>query len=90
MIEEDLKPEDLSSEELKLFKEGLIGRETSRRFWQSKQFCTNVQNDIKNFINSTLDIGYCNGYNTVLIAYEKLFGLDERYWKLVNYLEQLN
>lgn len=90
MREEDLKPEDLSPEELKLFKKGLIGRETSRRFWQSKQFSTDVQNDIKKFINSTLDIGYCNGYNTVLQAYEELFGLDERYWKLVDYLDKVN
>ena len=90
MIEEDLKLEDLSSEELKLFKKGLIGRETSRRFWQNKQFSIDTQINIKNFINNTLDIGYCNGYNTVLQAYEELFGLDERYWKLVNYLEKIN
>lgn len=46
--------------------------------------------DLFKNIQYAIDGGYCDGYNTVLQAYENLFGLDENYWKLVNYLNEMN
>lgn len=89
MIEEDIILEELPKEEFELWKKGIRGRQTSRRFWTKKQLDDNISN-IKDFINRTLDIGYCEGYNTVLQAYQELFGLDKRYWQLVNYLDKVN
>lgn len=89
MIEEDIILEELPKEEFELWKRGVRGRQSSRRFWTQKILNNKTQN-IKDFINSTLDVGYCNGYNTVLQAYQELFGLDERYWQLVNYLDKVN
>jgi len=46
--------------------------------------------DLFKSIQYAIDGGYCDGYNTVLTAYEHLFGLDERYWQLVKYLSESN
>lgn len=89
MIEEDIILEELPKEEFELWKKGVRGRQSSRRFWTKRKLDSKIQ-DIRDFINSTLDAGYCDGYNTVLQAYEELFGLDERYWKLVDYLDKVN
>ena len=89
MIEEDIILEELPKEEFELWKKGVRGRQSSRRFWTKRKLDSKIQ-DIRDFINSVLDTGYCDGYNTVLQAYEELFGLDERYWKLVDYLDKVN
>jgi hypothetical protein len=67
----------------------LKGREQSREYWTNKFFEIH-KDDIYAYIKNACDGAYCDGYNTVLQAYEELFGLDERYWKLVDYLDKVN
>lgn len=68
-------------------KYSLKSRETSRNYWTDK-FFERYKNDLESFVKQTADGAYCDGYNTVLQAYEELFGLDKNYWKLVKYLEE--
>ena len=46
--------------------------------------------DFRSSLESTIDEGYCYGYNIVLSAVESVFGLTENYWKIVNKLEEWN
>lgn len=66
---------------------GLKSRDESKKYHVKKLF-ENHSQDINYWLENIVDAGYCDGYNTVLQAYEDLFGLDERYWKLVNYLDK--
>lgn len=67
----------------------LKSRQESREYY-TKKFLENMNDKASSMITYYIDGGYCDGYNTVLQAYENLFGIDERYWKLVNYLNENN
>ena len=69
--------------------EKLKSREESRNY-HTEDFLKNIKEHSSSIITYYIDGAYCDGYNTVLQAYENLFGLDERYWKLVNYLNEQN
>ena len=90
MVEEDIEnEEELPKEEFELWNKGVRGRQSTRRFWTKRRIDDNIQ-EVRDFVNYTIDLGYCEGYNTVLQAYQELFGLDDRYWQLVNFLEKVN
>lgn len=60
--------------------------ETKKHY--TEKFFENHTQDLNCWLEHIIKGGYIDGYNTVLQAYENLFGLDERYWKLVNFLNK--
>lgn len=56
----------------------------------TEEFINNLIDKSASMITYYIDGAYLDGYNTVLQAYENLFGLDENYWKLIDYLNKNN
>lgn len=65
-------------------------RQENKEFW-SNELYKKLELDKKttDLLSYTLDVGYCEGYNTVLDAAEKVLS-SEDYWKIVNYLDEHN
>lgn len=65
-------------------------RQENKEFW-SNELYKKLELDKKttDLLSYTLDAGYCEGYNTVLDAAEKVLS-SEDYWKIVNYLDEHN
>lgn len=68
-------------------KNELISLDKAKEIYTNK-FFENHTDEMKNAFEHMIIGAYHSGYNTVLMAYENLFGLDENYWKLVDYLDK--
>lgn len=65
-------------------------RQDNKKFW-TQELYKQLELDKKTteLLSNALDTGYCEGYNTVLDAAEKVLS-SEDYWKIVNYLDEHN
>ena len=50
----------------------------------TKRFISTMKKEASYFISSA----YWDGCYAILSAYENLYGRDERYWKLIGYLDK--
>jgi len=69
--------------------EDIRNRQQSREYY-TKKCLENLTDKASSMITYYIDSGYCDGYNAVLKAYETLFGLDDKYWQLIDYLNKNN
>lgn len=64
-------------------------RSESNTFWSDYLYKNcKVEETMKELFRQVSDFGYCEGYNTVLDAIEKVLP-KESYWKVVNYLNSI-
>ena len=66
------------------------GRLKAKEFWRDQVYAEHdLEIEMKDLLKDAVDVGYCEGYNTVLEAAEEVLSKDD-YWKIVKRLQKLD